>query len=217
MNRKKNFSIFAKLLVISLLFSSCSKKIDPETSLIRNNGSNSTTASEDGFNNGSQDDFSLAGESLEGTFDNDLLAPREVHLWMLLVILSIPFALLSPCILVLISTISTNPREEKLAEIADFLKTNPKAKLLIEGYCDWKGTPAYNKSLGDRRATTVKAYLTDLGGDPLRLKLSQLGMKMLFQTLTVPRLNSIVVPPLWLQKGLKQILNFPKPKEKGFK
>ena len=53
----------------------------------------------------------------------------------------------------------------KLAEIADFLKTNPKAKLLIEGYCDWKGTPAYNKSLGDRRATTVKAYLTDLGGD----------------------------------------------------
>ena len=102
-----------------------------------------------------------------------------------------------------------------MLKLLTFLNTNPKAKLLIEGYCDWKGTPAYNKSLGDRRATTVKAYLTDLGGDPLRLKLSQLGMKMLFQTLTVPRLNSIVVPPLWLQKGLKQILNFPKPKEKA--
>ena len=63
----------------------------------------------------------------------------------------------------------------KLAEIADFLKTNPKAKLLIEGYCDWKGTPAYNKSLGDRRATTVKAYLTDLGGDPLRIETVSIG------------------------------------------
>ena len=158
MNRKKNFSIFAKLLAISLLFSSCSKKIDPETSLIRNNGSNSTTASEDGFNNGSQDDFSLAGESLEGTFDNDLLAPRSQSL----------DAFSDP--------LNINQSERgKLAEIADFLKTNPKAKLLIEGYCDWKGTPAYNKSLGDRRATTVKAYLTDLGGDPLRIETVSIG------------------------------------------
>ena len=47
--------------------------------------------------------------------------------------------------------------------------------MLIEGYCDWKGTPAYNKSLGDRRATTVKAYLTDLGGDPLRIATVSIG------------------------------------------
>jgi len=174
MNRKKNFSIFAKLLVISLLFSSCSKKIDPETSLIRNNGSNSTTASEDGFNNGSQDDFSLAGESLEGTFDNDLLAPRSPSLDAF----SDPLNTIRPFEPVYFGFDQYNINQSergKLAEIADFLKTNPKAKLLIEGYCDWKGTPAYNKSLGDRRATTVKAYLTDLGGDPLRIETVSIG------------------------------------------
>ena len=63
----------------------------------------------------------------------------------------------------------------KLSEIADFLKTNPKAKLLIEGYCDWKGTPAYNKSLGDRRATTVKSYLMDLGADQSRIETVSIG------------------------------------------
>ena len=174
MNRKKNFSIFAKLLVISLFFSSCSKKIDPETSLIRNNGSNSKTASEDGFNNGSQDDFSLAGESLEGTFDNDLLAPRSPSLDAF----SDPLNTIRPFEPVYFGFDQYNINQSergKLAEIADFLKTNPKAKLLIEGYCDWKGTPAYNKSLGDRRATTVKAYLTDLGGDPLRIETVSIG------------------------------------------
>lgn len=174
MNRKKNFSIFAKLLAISLLFSSCSKKIDPETSLIRNNGSNSTTASEDGINNGSQDDFSLAGESLEGTFDNDLLAPRSQSLDAF----SDPLNTIRPFEPVYFGFDQYNINQSergKLAEIADFLKTNPKAKLLIEGYCDWKGTPAYNKSLGDRRATTVKAYLTDLGGDPLRIETVSIG------------------------------------------
>lgn len=174
MNRKKNFSIFAKLLAISLLFLSCSKKIDPETSLIRNNGSNSTTASEDGFNNGSQDDFSLAGESLEGTFDNDLLAPRSPSLDAF----SDPLNTIRPFEPVYFGFDQYNINQSergKLAEIADFLKTNPKAKLLIEGYCDWKGTPAYNKSLGDRRATTVKAYLTDLGGDPLRIETVSIG------------------------------------------
>lgn len=174
MNRKKNFSIVANLVALTLLFSSCSKKIDPETSLIRNSGSNSSSASEDGFNNGSQDDFSLAGESLEGTFDNDLLAPRSPSLDAF----SDPLNTIRPFEPVYFGFDQYNINQSergKLAEIADFLKTNPKAKLLIEGYCDWKGTPAYNKSLGDRRATTVKAYLTDLGGDPLRIETVSIG------------------------------------------
>ena len=64
---------------------------------------------------------------------------------------------------------------DKLAEIASFLQSNPEARLLIEGYCDWKGTPAYNKSLGDRRATTVKSYLTDLGADQSRIDTVSIG------------------------------------------
>jgi peptidoglycan-associated lipoprotein len=46
---------------------------------------------------------------------------------------------------------------------------------LVEGYCDWKGTPAYNKSLGDRRATSVKDYLVDLGVDDNRIEILSMG------------------------------------------
>jgi peptidoglycan-associated lipoprotein len=47
--------------------------------------------------------------------------------------------------------------------------------VLVEGYCDWKGTPAYNKSLGDRRASSVKDYLVDLGIDSIRIEVISMG------------------------------------------
>ena len=47
-----------------------------------------------------------------------------------------------------------------------------------EGYCDWKGTPAYNKSLGDRRAGSVKSYLIDLGIDQNRIEIISMGDEM---------------------------------------
>ena len=47
--------------------------------------------------------------------------------------------------------------------------------LLIEGYCDWKGTSAYNKSLGERRANSVKEYLVELGSDPRRIDTLSIG------------------------------------------
>jgi peptidoglycan-associated lipoprotein len=47
--------------------------------------------------------------------------------------------------------------------VADYLKKNPKAKLLIEGHCDERGTAEYNMALGERRATAVMTYLVSLG------------------------------------------------------
>jgi peptidoglycan-associated lipoprotein len=47
--------------------------------------------------------------------------------------------------------------------VAGYLKKNPKAKLLIEGHCDERGTAEYNMALGERRATAVMAYLVSLG------------------------------------------------------
>ena len=47
--------------------------------------------------------------------------------------------------------------------VADYLKKNPRAKLLIEGHCDERGTAEYNIALGDRRATAVMTYLVSLG------------------------------------------------------
>ena len=164
----------AFLLLSILLFSSCSKKIDPDTSLIRNKGSDiDSTTGVGGFNTGTGDDFSIAGDPLLGIND-DLLAPRGNALDAF----SDPLNTIRPFEPVYFGFDQYNinaSERDKLTEIASFLKDNPKARLLVEGYCDWKGTPAYNKSLGDRRATTVKSYLTDLGADQSRIETVSIG------------------------------------------
>lgn len=58
---------------------------------------------------------------------------------------------------------------EVLNRKADWLRENPDASVIIEGHCDERGTNAYNIALGDRRAESAKAYLTDLGIDDVRL------------------------------------------------
>ena len=63
----------------------------------------------------------------------------------------------------------------KLQQVAEYLQINRDARILIEGYCDWKGTPAYNKALGDRRASSVKSYLIDLGSDSSRIDVVSMG------------------------------------------
>ena len=47
--------------------------------------------------------------------------------------------------------------------VAGYMKKNPKAKLLVEGHCDDRGTAEYNMALGERRATAVMTYLVSLG------------------------------------------------------
>jgi peptidoglycan-associated lipoprotein len=49
------------------------------------------------------------------------------------------------------------------AVVAAYLMKNPRAKVLIEGHCDERGTAEYNLALGDRRATAVMTYLVSLG------------------------------------------------------
>src|SRR5512136_2010248 len=53
--------------------------------------------------------------------------------------------------------------EAILKENAAFLKNNPKMKIQIEGHCDERGTVEYNLALGERRANSVKRYLSSLG------------------------------------------------------
>jgi outer membrane protein OmpA-like peptidoglycan-associated protein len=161
------------LLVSLLCFSSCAKKVDPNSELIRNSNANEEPASADEFNQGTDDEFSIAGNTLLGSND-DMLAPRSNELDAF----SDPLNTIRPFEPVYFGFDQYNinaTEREKLAEIADFLKTNPNARLLIEGYCDWKGTPAYNKSLGDRRATTVKSYLSELGADQSRIDTVSIG------------------------------------------
>lgn len=58
---------------------------------------------------------------------------------------------------------------------AEWLKANPKVKIKIEGNCDERGTIEYNQALGQRRATSAKKYLTDMGIAASRISLISYG------------------------------------------
>jgi len=47
----------------------------------------------------------------------------------------------------------------KVDAVAEFLKSNPTFKLELEGHCDERGTDEYNRSLGERRALSIREYL----------------------------------------------------------
>ena len=53
--------------------------------------------------------------------------------------------------------------QDILRQKAEWLKENPRAKMIIEGHCDERGTNEYNLALGDRRAFSSKSFLVDLG------------------------------------------------------
>lgn len=59
------------------------------------------------------------------------------------------------------------PVLEKNAEI---LKNKPSIHIVIEGYCDVRGTEEYNLALGQRRADAAKNYLIKLGISPGRIE-----------------------------------------------
>jgi peptidoglycan-associated lipoprotein len=50
-----------------------------------------------------------------------------------------------------------------LDEKALYLREHPEVRVLIEGYCDERGTNEYNLALGDRRANSAKNYLVKSG------------------------------------------------------
>ncbi|MCE0484724.1 MAG: OmpA family protein [Methylacidiphilales bacterium] len=60
---------------------------------------------------------------------------------------------------------STIPAAErgKLQQVADWFKANPGHGLFLAGHADKRGTPEYNRALGERRALSVREYLVGLG------------------------------------------------------
>ncbi len=51
----------------------------------------------------------------------------------------------------------------KLSAVSDWLKANPGHALFLAGHADKRGTPEYNRALGERRADAVREYLVGLG------------------------------------------------------
>ena len=67
------------------------------------------------------------------------------------------------------SDIQPNERA-KLVRAYNHLLSHPKDRLLIEGHCDWRGTTEYNLALGDRRANSIRQYMTRLGIETARIE-----------------------------------------------
>lgn len=62
-----------------------------------------------------------------------------------------------------------------LNEVATILKDNPTIKIRIEGHTDSRGSDSYNKKLSDRRAASVRTYLTNQGVDGSRMTSAGFG------------------------------------------
>jgi peptidoglycan-associated lipoprotein len=58
---------------------------------------------------------------------------------------------------------------------AAWLKKYPAAMLLVEGYCDERGTREYNLALGARRAHAIREYLAGQGTSANRLDTNSYG------------------------------------------
>ncbi len=54
-------------------------------------------------------------------------------------------------------------QKSRIEKNAKYLKDNSRAKIVIEGNCDERGTSEYNMALGERRAVSSKKYLVNLG------------------------------------------------------
>lgn len=65
-----------------------------------------------------------------------------------------------------------------LLKNADYLRSNPRLKVQIEGHCDERGTDAYNEALGENRALAVREYLIQLGIESNRLNPMSYGELM---------------------------------------
>jgi peptidoglycan-associated lipoprotein len=72
------------------------------------------------------------------------------------------------------STLSPEARET-LSGNAAWLKKNADYNLQIEGHCDSRGSIEYNLALGERRAKSVRTYLTNLGVGGKRLSIISYG------------------------------------------
>lgn len=57
----------------------------------------------------------------------------------------------------------------------EWLKSDPNIKITIEGHCDERGTREYNIALGEKRANSMKNYLTANGIESSRIKTVSYG------------------------------------------
>jgi peptidoglycan-associated lipoprotein len=65
----------------------------------------------------------------------------------------------------------------KIQAVADFLSRSQNS-LIIAGFTDARGTPEYNRALGEKRAGAVREQLIRMGINPGRIQTVSFGMEM---------------------------------------
>jgi peptidoglycan-associated lipoprotein len=65
----------------------------------------------------------------------------------------------------------------KVDEVASFLKSSG-GRIIIAGFTDERGTPEYNRGLGERRAQSVRQALISAGTDPSVIQTVSFGAEM---------------------------------------
>ena len=66
---------------------------------------------------------------------------------------------------------------DKLRQIADFMKRS-RNNVILAGFTDERGTPEYNRGLGERRAQAARNYLLSLGVSSARIQTVSFGQDM---------------------------------------
>ena len=102
--------------------------------------------------------------------DSSLLPGRSANAWT-----PIPGASLEPVYFALDNSNIGSQQFPKLEKAAQYLNSNPKAGLIIEGNCDERGSAEYNVGLGERRALSARQYLVNLGVSESRLQTISYG------------------------------------------
>lgn len=64
---------------------------------------------------------------------------------------------------------------KKLAQNAEWIKSNTGYTVQVEGHTDERGSVEYNLALGERRAKSVRAYLESLGVEGKRMTIISYG------------------------------------------
>jgi len=65
--------------------------------------------------------------------------------------------------------------KSNIQAVVSALNADSRAKLLIEGNCDERGTEEYNRSLGERRALALRQALAKAGVDSMRIRTISYG------------------------------------------
>lgn len=65
--------------------------------------------------------------------------------------------------------------ETQLISLSEWLSSHPAVLLRVEGHCDERGSNEYNLALGERRALSIRKFLSDQGVSAARISTISYG------------------------------------------